>query len=279
MMTSRIDPREKPRVVDRVNRAEHALELINRKSKVESQDLIRVLDPVCTLRIARAIPLGFASSVRPSLRQNSTYAALHDGIDDTAGHLLRIRNDNRTETTEPSISKSQPWAWGEDKHVDDLLALGVCSVNKVEQSFWRGPLFRRGTLVGILEEPITYIIVRYQAELLSARHSPVTCIHSVQSSGGGTTLGEKLYKKGTGLGQLQELDYPASIILTLMLLEPIKRCQIDTQNMLPPSIHLSRYSPPEYLVKHRVGHVIVRAASLVFRYREGVLQRHQDFVS
>ena len=59
---------------------------------------------------------------------------------------------------------------------------------------------------------------------------------------------------------------------TFMLFKSIKGSCIEVHRLLTPAIDLSRYSPPEYLVKHRVGHVIISAPSLVFRNGEGMLQ-------
>jgi hypothetical protein len=59
-----------------------------------------------------------------------------------------------------------------------------------------------------------------------------------------------------------------------VLLKFIKVGWSDTAYFLPESVHLSRDSSPEDLVKHRICHVIVRSTLLVFRDSKGMLH-HQ----
>jgi hypothetical protein len=56
-----------------------------------------------------------------------------------------------------------------------------------------------------------------------------------------------------------------------MLGELIKVGRLDTHDLATPPVDLARDRRPEHLVKHRVGHVVVRAAFLALGHREGVL--------
>lgn len=58
---------------------------------------------------------------------------------------------------------------------------------------------------------------------------------------------------------------------TFVLLKLIEICSIDIEDLLSPSVYLARDSPPEDLVKHGVGHVIVCSTLLVFWDSESVL--------
>lgn len=59
--------------------------------------------------------------------------------------------------------------------------------------------------------------------------------------------------------------------LTLVLLELVKVGRLDPQRVPPEAVDLPRDRPPEHLVKHRIGHVVVCAATLVLWYRKRML--------
>lgn len=91
-------------------------------------------------------------------------------------------------------------------HVDDLLAAVVRLVDELDDALGRVVLFVLfGRLVRVLEEPVSFPSAPAQSNKFS--DTPVTWIHSVQSSGGGTTFGEKLYKNGTVVSFLRHFDY------------------------------------------------------------------------
>jgi hypothetical protein len=56
-----------------------------------------------------------------------------------------------------------------------------------------------------------------------------------------------------------------------VLLEAIKSGRVNLQDMLAEPIDLSPDDPPEDLVEHDIGHVVVAPAAPVFRYSKGML--------
>ena len=81
MMTSSIDPGKQPRMVNRV----------------DGENLVRILDTIRTILLAIFILFFlFGSAVRPAFRQDGAYTGVNDGVDDAAGHLFGVGDDNRS---------------------------------------------------------------------------------------------------------------------------------------------------------------------------------------